>query len=136
MKITMKTSDVLSKAEAFLAEMEADEESYNLDFQQALVGWALEVKDNLLALAKRIEIEGTVALTGGTTEDDLYELQSGWVRVGPKYPKPVRPNKYVSLYLYNVRRDVEALKASTKDTLSIGPEDNLYRYLADPEEGR
>lgn len=146
MRLDISRTALLGKIDAYLAR-EHDR------FAQDKERWQDEFEDWRVQAATRLgdAFETMRDGVGGLEDPDIYDLSHVpdledktllsihdryssdetseiTVQIHCKLPVPVEP---VDLY---AQRDRELVAGSSKTTISIGPDDHLYRYLAAPED--
>lgn len=125
MKISVETKALLEKAEMYLANLKKENEEAQKVRDKKEQDLRKQASKALREAAELLDRGGEVSFD----ELDGVSVQSGKLRVSVDI-KAFSPELRDT---YRVERDVEALKNCSKSSLSVGPEDHLYRYLASPE---
>jgi hypothetical protein len=129
MRIKIATASLLEKIKAHKAQLEAQHEAEMRVYDESVKVWRKQAK---VALQNAISL----IAAGNPGDDDQWrwsdrysdDNQSEVVVVVP-LRRPSQPDDID----YRVERDLEAVRACMDQTISIGPDDHLYRYLADPD---
>lgn len=129
MKITIKTEDLLKNAEEYLAKVQMKNEEITKEREEKGGHSRKDAVEKLHELADILEGKGDIS---ELEEDGWVSLYRGKLKVELDLVSISPP----SIETFHIERDIAALKSCPRPTINVGPDDHLYKYLADPDKGR
>lgn len=153
MKLSVPVKTIREGAEAYLATLTTEQEAARVQALEVRGETSSTIADALKKVAKRFASNDFVDEEVEEDWQDIEDISVDGLRVGISSTKgnknrpssvtvtikcdgiefPQLLSETVTSEMARVARDVEAMKSTTRQELSIGPDDHLYRYLAHPE---